>query len=90
LRALLADFIGSIVFMPNQYDRDAWMQVCESDDGYDCIYTYVDDFKVVAKDPKEWDDTIEAYWSQLNHQGIIIAMTIIGQRRNVYKWLVWC
>mgnify|MGYP003331546523 CR=1 FL=1 len=31
----------------------------EKCDGYDYICTHVDDFKVVARDPKHWMDLIE-------------------------------
>lgn len=53
-RSLLADFIWSLGFVPTRYDRDVWMRLRETNDGYDYICTHVDDFKIVAKDPDKW------------------------------------
>ncbi len=53
-RTLLADFLRSLGFVPTRYDRDVWMRLRHSEDGYDYICTHVDDFKIVAKDPDYW------------------------------------
>jgi len=46
-------------FVPTRYDRDVWMRLRESDDGYDYICTHVDDFKIVAHDPQRWVNIIK-------------------------------
>ena len=53
-RTLLADFLRSLGFVPTRYDRDVWMRLRHSEEGYDYICTHVDDFKIVAKDPDYW------------------------------------
>ena len=49
-RTLLADFISSPVCDPPRYDRDVWMRIRDRGDGYNYIFTHVDDFKIVARD----------------------------------------
>ena len=49
-RTMLADFLRIIGFKPTRFDRDVWMRMRDSGDGYDYICTHVNDFKVVAKD----------------------------------------
>ena len=58
-RNMLADFLRSMGFKPTRFDRDVWMRVRESDDGYDYICTHVDDFKIVAKDAFRWLNLIK-------------------------------
>jgi Reverse transcriptase (RNA-dependent DNA polymerase). len=58
-RTLFADFLHGLGFVPTCYDRDVWMRLRESGDGYDYICTHVDDFKIVAKDPKHWMEMIK-------------------------------
>ena len=55
---MLDDFLRVIDFKPTWFDRDVWMRMRDSGDGYDCIYTHVDDFKIVAKNPTMWIDHI--------------------------------
>jgi len=55
---LLADFLRSMKFTPSRFDRDVWMRLRDTNDGFDYICTHVDDFKVVAKDPMMWIDRI--------------------------------
>ncbi len=58
-RKLFADFLRSLGFTPTRYDRDVWMRMRESHDGYDYICTHVDDFKIVARDPSYWMTRVE-------------------------------
>ena len=58
-RTLFADFLREMGFVPTRYDRDVWMRLRESNDGYDYICTHVDDFKIVGKDPSKWMRRIE-------------------------------
>ena len=51
-RNLFADFLRSLGFKSTRYDRDVWMQMRESDNGYDYICTHVDDFKIAARNPQ--------------------------------------
>jgi len=55
---LLADFLRSVGFRPSRFDRDVWMRMRDTKDGFDYICTHVDDFKVVAKEPMQWIDRI--------------------------------
>jgi hypothetical protein len=57
-RTLFADFLRGEGFKPTRYDRDVWMRLRDTNDGYDYICTHVDDFKIVAKDPHAWMDKI--------------------------------
>jgi hypothetical protein len=59
-RVTFADFLRQQEFFPMQYDGDVWMRLCKMKDGYDCICTHVDDFKVVAKEPERWCDQISS------------------------------
>ncbi len=58
-RTLFADFLQEMGFTPTRYDRDVWMRLRETNDGYDYICTHVDDFKIVGKDPSKWMRRIE-------------------------------
>jgi hypothetical protein len=58
-RTLFADFLRGLGFTPTRYDRDVWMRLRESADGYDYICTHVDDFKIVAKDPERWMEMVK-------------------------------
>ena len=58
-RMFFAKFLKGCGFISTRYDRDIWMCLREKRDGYDYICTHVDDFKVVARDPKHWMDLIE-------------------------------
>mmetsp|Transcript_18158 Transcript_18158/g.25645 ORF Transcript_18158/g.25645 Transcript_18158/m.25645 type:complete len:514 (+) Transcript_18158:510-2051(+) len=53
-RTLFADFLRSLQFAPTKYDRNVWMRIRDSRDGYEFICTHVDDFKIVASDPDFW------------------------------------
>ena len=64
---LLADFLRSMKFTPSRFDRDVWMRLRDTDDGFDYICTHVDDFKVVAKDPMMWIDRIAAAFLVKEH-----------------------
>ena len=55
-RTMLADYLRTIEFIPSRFDRDVWMRMRDTNDGYDYICTHVDDFKVVAKNPNMWVD----------------------------------
>jgi hypothetical protein len=57
-RATFADFLRRLGFVPTRYDRDVWMRLRESKDGYDYICTHVDDFKVIARAPERWTEQI--------------------------------
>ena len=59
-RTLFADFLRGMGFAPTRYDRDVWMRLRDTKDGYDYICTHVDDFKIVAKDPSIWMKRIES------------------------------
>ena len=48
--------LGSL--SPTRYDRDVWIRMRDSKDGFDYIYTHIDEFKVVAKDTGLWIDRI--------------------------------
>lgn len=52
------DFLWSMRFRPTRYDGDVWMLECPNRNGYDYIYTHVDDFKVIADDPGVYIDRI--------------------------------
>ena len=58
-RKLFADFLREMGFQPTRYDRDVWMRMRDTNDGYDYICTHVDDFKIVGKDPSIWMKRIE-------------------------------
>ena len=53
-RTMFADYLRSLGFTPARYDRDVWMRLRDSEDGYDYCCTHVDDFKIVARDPNQW------------------------------------
>ena len=57
-RTLFADFLRSLGFSPTRYDRDVWMRMRNSKDGFDYICAHIDDFKFSAKDAGLWIDTI--------------------------------
>ena len=50
---MFADYLRSLGFTPARYDRDVWMGLRDSKDGYDYGCTQVDDFKIVARDPNQ-------------------------------------
>ena len=58
-RGHFADFLRGLGFHPTRYDRDVWMRLRESEDGYDYICTHVDEFKLVARDPERWINMIK-------------------------------
>ena len=53
-RTLLANFLRSLGFTPSRFDRDVWMRLQDSKNGYDYICTHLDDFKIVAEDTDGW------------------------------------
>jgi hypothetical protein len=53
-RTHFADFLRSLGFIATRYDRDVWMRAREETDDYNYICTHVNDFKIVARDPKRW------------------------------------
>lgn len=57
-RSFFAESLRSMGFVACRYDRDVWMRMRETDDGYDYICTHVDDFKIVARDAKRWSTRI--------------------------------
>ena len=61
-RTMLADFLRTLGFLPSRFDRDVWMRLRDTKDGYDFICTHVDDFKVVAKDPDIWIERIASFF----------------------------
>ena len=65
---MFADFLRTLGFVPTRYDRDVWMRLRDTKDGFDYIYTHVDDFKVVAKDAGMWVDRI-AHAFLVKHHG---------------------
>ena len=54
----MVDFLRILGFKPSRFDRGVWMSMRDANDGFDCICTHVDDFKVVAIDPNMWVDRI--------------------------------
>ena len=66
-RTLFADFLRTLGFHPTRYDRDVWMRLRDSKDGYDYICTHVDDFKVVAHDANMWIDRIASAFLVKSH-----------------------
>ena len=58
-RTLLANFLQTLGFAPTRYDRDVWIRLRTSVDGYDYICTHVDDFKIVAREPQIWLNLIK-------------------------------
>ena len=66
-RTMLADFLRTIGFKSSRFDRDVWMRMRDTKDGYDYICTHVDDFKVVAKDPNLWVERIASIFLIKEH-----------------------
>jgi Reverse transcriptase (RNA-dependent DNA polymerase) len=62
-RNTFADFLRQLGFVPTRYDRDVWMRLRDSMDGYDYICTHVDDFKVAARDPDMWIQQIASVFT---------------------------
>jgi len=58
-RSCLADFLRSLNFVPSRADRDVWLRLRDSQDGYDYICTHVDDFKIVARNAYHWLNLIQ-------------------------------
>ena len=48
---MLVDSLRTLVFVPSRFDRYIYVRLRDPTDGFDFICTYVDDFKVIAKDP---------------------------------------
>ena len=57
-RIFLADYIKYLDFNAVCYDRDMWMCIREDRTGHDYIYTHIDEFKVMVKNPKRWCDEL--------------------------------
>ena len=57
-RTMLADFLRTLFFVHSRFERDVWMRLRDTKDGYDYMYTHVDDFKVIAKDLDIWIERI--------------------------------
>ena len=66
-RTKFADFLRTLGFTSCRFDRDVWLRLCDTADGYDFICTHVDDFKVVAKDPGMWVDRIASMFLVKEH-----------------------
>ena len=66
-RTMLADFLRTIGFLPNRYDRDVWMRLKDDKTEYGYIYTHVDDFKVVANNPSIYIEQIVAAFIAKEH-----------------------
>jgi len=47
-------------FKPTCFDRDVWIK--DRGDGYDYICTHVDDFKIIAKEPQKYMDSLKAVY----------------------------
>jgi hypothetical protein len=62
-RNTFADFLRQLGFVATRYDRDVWMRLRDSKDGYDYICTHVDDFKVAARDPDIWIQQISSVFT---------------------------
>ena len=59
---MLAEFIVSLGFKKSRYDGDVWMQLRENKDEYDYICTHVNDFMIVARDPRRWLDPLQEHF----------------------------
>ena len=59
-RQYFAEYIRGLGFKPVRFDRDVWMRLRDTKDGYDYLCTHVDDFKIVAKNPTHWMTKIQA------------------------------
>jgi len=46
-------------YLATCYDYDVWMQLPEEADGYEYIFTHVEDFKIVACNPSHWLNLIK-------------------------------
>ena len=66
-RTLFADFLRTLGFHPSRFDRDVWMRMRDTKDGYDYICTHVDDFKVVVHDANMWVDRIASAFLVKSH-----------------------
>ena len=47
-----ADFLRSLGFRATRYDQDVWFRTAKDGKSYEYICTHVDDFMIVAKEPK--------------------------------------
>ena len=54
IRTTLVDSLRTLRFVPYHYDRGVWMRLRDDKSGYDYIFTHIDDFKIVAKNPSIW------------------------------------
>ena len=50
-RSMLEDFLRTCDFTPSFFNKNIWMKISDTKDGYDYIYRYADDFKVVSENP---------------------------------------
>ena len=48
---MLIDSLRTLGFVPNRFDRHVYVRLRDPKDVFDFIYTHVDDFNAVAKDP---------------------------------------
>ena len=71
-RNYFADHLRSAEFQPTRYDCDVWIRKRESGDGYDYIYTHVDDFKIIAKDPDRLVGMIEAKFFSEDYRSSVL------------------
>ena len=51
------------------------MRLCESADGYNYIYTHVDNFKIITKDPEHWMEMIKGAFLMKESGELIIMNT---------------
>ena len=56
--AHFSDTLRSMGFRPTRYDRDVWIKA-RGEEGYDYICTHVDDFKIIAKDCKQYMEALK-------------------------------
>jgi hypothetical protein len=72
---LLADFLHGLGVVPTCYDRDIWMQLCESVDAYDYICTHVDNSKIITRHPEHWMDMVKGTF--LVKRKVVSLITIL-------------
>ena len=77
LRTLFSNFLRTLGFHPTRFDRDVWMRMRDTKDGYDYNCTHVDDFKVVAHDAQMWIDRIASIFLIKSHDQKIITCVVI-------------
>ena len=64
---MLANFLRTLEFIPSRFDRDAWTRMRGTCDGYNYICTYIDNFKVVSKNPQILVDSIASVFLVKEH-----------------------